>query len=784
MDSEASRALLLDNDLFFVAKVTETLHHAGYTTQAVRRTEDFERALQGEHPAVALVNTQARGLDWRTAIAAARAAGVPVIAFGSHVDTATQDAARQAGATRVISNAKLASDLVGIVARIVAQPANEPAAGDPVARGVRQAPEASSNSGQEASDLMSTIERAKPSTKQLEQWHELAQQLRVDSIRSTTAAGSGHPTSSMSGADLMAVLLASYFRYDFARPEHPNNDHLIFSKGHVAPLLYAMYKAAGAISDDELLTLRKAGSRIEGHPVPVLPWVDVATGSLGQGLPIGVGIGLAGKYLDKLPYRIWVLLGDSEMAEGSIWEAMELGGYYKLNNLTGILDMNRLGQRGQTMLGWDAPVYAARARAFGWHTIEIDGHNLEQIARAYDEAQQQENQPTLIVAQTIKGKGFAEVENKEGWHGKALPPDMAERAIQGLGGVRTIHVTVQAPQDLQPAPRPAAKPWQAPTYQVGTSVATRQAYGDALKALGAARPEVVAVDGEVSNSTFAEVFAKAFPDRFFEQFIAENQMIASAVGLSVRGYIPFASTFAAFMTRAYDFIRMAAISRADIRLCGSHAGVSIGEDGPSQMGLEDLAALRAVFGSTVLYPCDPNQTAELVRLMADAPGIVYLRTTREKTPVLYQPGEGFPIGGSRLVRQSPSDQVTVVAAGITLHEALKAYEQLKADGIAIRVIDTYSVKPIDVATLHEAARATNGQIVVVEDHWFEGGLGDAVLDAFAGTEATPAGEPLPQVTKLAVHAMPDSATPDQELEEAGISAAHIVRTVKAIVGKA
>jgi transketolase len=778
------RALLLDNDLFFVAKVTETLRHAGYTTQAVRRAEDFERALQSEHPAVALVNTQARGLDWRTAIAAARAAGVPVIAFGAHVDTATQEAARQAGATRVISNAKLASDLVGIVARVVAQPANEPATDDPVARGVRQAPQASSNSGQEASDPMSTVEQAKPSTKQLEQWHELAQQLRIDSIRSTTAAGSGHPTSSMSGADLMAVLMASYLRYDFAHPERPNNDHLIFSKGHAAPLLYSMYKAAGAISEDELMTLRKAGSRIEGHPVPVLPWVDVATGSLGQGLPIGVGIGLAGKYLDKLPYRIWVLLGDSEMAEGSIWEAMELGGYYKLNNVIGILDMNRLGQRGQTMLGWDAPVYAARARAFGWHTIEIDGHDLEQIARAYDEAQQQENQPTLIVAQTIKGKGFAEIENKDGWHGKALPPDMAERAIQGLGGVRSIHVTVHPPQDLQPAPKPAPKPWQAPTYQPGTSVATRQAYGDALKAIGAARPEVVAVDGEVSNSTFAEVFAKAFPDRFFEQFIAENQMIASAVGLSVRGYIPFASTFAAFFTRAYDFIRMAAISRADIRLCGSHAGVSIGEDGPSQMGLEDLAALRAVFGSTVLYPCDPNQTAELVRLMANAPGVVYLRTTREKTPVLYQPGESFPIGGSRVVRQSPADQVTVVAAGITLHEALKAYDQLKADGIAIRVIDAYSVKPIDVVTLREAARATNGQIVVVEDHWFEGGLGDAVLDAFAGTEATPAGEPLPKVTKLAVHKMPDSATPDQELEEAGISASHIVRTVKEIVGKA
>jgi transketolase len=653
-----------------------------------------------------------------------------------------------------------------------------------VARTVRQKTVAAWAEDQEASETMSTAGQVKPSTNQIQQWHELAQQLRVDSIRSTTAAGSGHPTSSMSGADLMAVLMQSYLRYDFNNPENPNNDHLIFSKGHAAPLLYSMYKAAGAISDEEMMTLRKHGSRIEGHPVPVLPWVDVATGSLGQGLPIAIGIGLAGKYLDKLPYHMWVLLGDSEMAEGSIWEALELGGYYKLNNVIGILDMNRLGQRGPTMLGWDAPVYAARARSFGWHAIEIDGHNLEQIAAAYDEALQQENQPTLIVARTIKGKGFSELENKEGWHGKALPPDMAERAIKELGGVRNIRVQVQAPQDLQPAPKPTPKPWQAPTYQVGTAFATRQAYGDALKALGAARPEVVAVDGEVGNSTFTEIFAKAFPDRFFEQYIAENQMVASAVGLQVRKYIPFAATFAAFFTRAFDFVRMAAISRADIKLCGSHAGVSIGEDGPSQMGLEDLAAMRAVYGSTVLYPCDPNQTVELMRQMADAPGIVYLRTTREKTPVIYNPGDSFPIGGSRVVRSSPADQVTVVAAGITLHEALKAYDQLKADGIAICVIDAYSVKPIDAETLRKAARATNGQIVVVEDHWFEGGLGDAVLDTFAGTEAKVAGEPLPKVIKLAVSKMPDSATPEQELDEAGISASHIAKTVKAIVGKA
>ena len=628
---------------------------------------------------------------------------------------------------------------------------------------------------------MSTTAQSDPAT--LNQWHALAQQLRIDSIRSSTKAGSGHPTSSMSAADLMAVLMSEYLRYDFARPDLPNNDHLIFSKGHASPLLYSIYKAAGAISDDEFMTLRQRGSRLEGHPTPVLPWVDVATGSLGQGLPIGVGVGLAGKYLDKLPYHIWVVLGDSEMAEGSIWEALELAGHYQLNNLIGILDMNRLGQRGETMLGWNGDAYAARAKAFGWHAIEIDGHDLNQINDAYREALQQTNQPTLIVARTVKGKGFPEIENKNGWHGKALPQDMADRAIAGLGGEQNIIIKVHAPDDMQPAPRPQAEPLQLPTYPSDKPVATRTAYGDALKALGAARPEVVALDGEVGNSTYTETFANAFPGRFFEQYIAEQQMTAAAVGLQVRDYIPFASTFAAFFTRAYDFIRMAAISRANIRLCGSHAGVSIGEDGPSQMALEDLAMMRAVYGSTVLYPCDANQTARLVAAMADQQGIVYLRTTREKTPILYSPDEQFPIGGSRVLRQSENDQVTVVAAGITLHEALKAADSLKGEGIAIRVIDLYSVKPVDEKTLREAARATGGRIVTVEDHWREGGLGAAVLDAFAGTdEQQPDSQP-PTVVKLAVHHMPDSATPDQELEEAGINATAIVAAVKKLLGK-
>jgi transketolase len=619
------------------------------------------------------------------------------------------------------------------------------------------------------------------STETKEQWHELAQQLRVDSIRSTTAAGSGHPTSSMSAADLMAVLLSRYLRYDFHNPKNPHNDHLIFSKGHAAPLLYSMYKAAGAVSDQELLSLRKFGSLLEGHPVPLLPFVDVATGSLGQGLPIGVGIGLAGKYLDKLPYRVWVVLGDSEMAEGSVYEALELAGHYGLSNLIGILDMNRLGQRGETMLGWNSPVYAARARAFGWHPIEIDGHDLDEISSAYAEAEQQD-QPTLIIARTLKGKGFKEIENKDGWHGKALPADMAERAIAELGGERHIVVEVHRPESDAPLPRPTSESVKLPNYAAGSQVATRSAYGDALKALGDARSDVVAVDGEVSNSTYAETFSKAHPDHYFEQYISENQMVGSAIGLSVRGYQAFASTFAAFFTRAYDFIRMAAVSRANIKLCGSHAGVSIGEDGPSQMALEDLAMMRAVHGSVVLYPSDANQAGHLVAAMADYHGISYLRTTREKTPIIYSADEKFPIGGSRVLRRGGEDRVTVVAAGITLHEALKAYDMLQADGIAIRVIDAYSVKPIDAAGLWEAARATNYQVIVVEDHWLEGGLGDAVLEAFSSTPQQEVTGRIPVVTKLAVHRMPGSGTPAELLEAAGINAHHIVAAVKRLAG--
>jgi transketolase len=615
-----------------------------------------------------------------------------------------------------------------------------------------------------------------------EQWRDLAQQLRVDSIRNSSKAGSGHPSSALSAADLMAVLMSKYLRYDFANPKDPANDHLIFSKGHASSLLYSMYKAAGVVSDEEFMSYRQFGSRLQGHPTPEIPWVDVATGSLGQGLPIAVGVALAGKYLDKLPYHVWVLCGDSEMAEGSMWEAFDKAAYYKLNNLTAILDMNRLGQRGETAWGWDKEVYAERARAFGWHTVAIDGHDLTAIDLAFSQATAPQERPTLIVARTMKGRGVSEMENKENWHGKALSGESVQRAIAELGGERSVTVQVAVPEAMRSASLAQPEPLQLPRFEVGTKYATRQAYGDALKAVGAARPDVVVLDAEVSNSTFSEIFKKAYPDRFFEMFIAEQQMVASAVGMSVREYIPFASTFAAFLSRAYDFIRMAAISRANIRLCGSHAGVSIGEDGPSQMALEDLAMMRAIHGSTVLYPSDPNQTAHLVAAMAEQPGISFLRTTREKTPVLYGPDETFAIGGSKVVRQSDQDQVTVIAAGITLHEAIKACDQLAEAGLAVRLIDLYSVKPVDQATLYEAARATGGRFVVAEDHWPEGGLGSAVLEVFTLNRAGAADLPQLRLTHLAVKGMPRSGPPQDLLDAAGISATHIAEAVRNLAG--
>jgi transketolase len=607
-----------------------------------------------------------------------------------------------------------------------------------------------------------------------ERWRELGQQLRVDSIRAAAAAKSGHPTSSMSAADLMAVLLAKYLRYDFDQPEHPGNDHLILSKGHASPLLYSLFKAAGAITDEQLLSFRQFGSILEGHPTPVIPWVDVATGSLGQGLPIGVGVAIAGKRLENGPYRVWVLCGDSEMAEGSMWEAFEHAAFYELDNLKAVIDVNRLGQTGETMHGWDLDSYVRRAEAFGWHAIAIDGHDVEAIDRAYEEAAGVQGKPTVVVAKTVKGKGASATENKGGAHGKAL--DDPEAAIEELGGERKITVQVQKPSGGEPMDFEGAD-LELPRYEVGgKEVATRRAYGEALAAVGDARPSVVALDGEVSNSTFSELFREAHPERYFEMYIAEQQMIAAAVGLQVRGWKPFASTFAAFHARAYDFVRMAAISRANMALCGSHAGVSIGEDGPSQMALEDLAEFRAVGGSTVLYPSDANQTAKLVAQMVDREGISYLRTTRANTPIIYDPDEDFPIGGSKVVRSSDEDDVAIVGAGITLHEALKAAELLDADGISARVVDLYTVKPVDAACLHAAAEATQGRLVTVEDHWPEGGIGEAVLSVFADAEERP------RVVMLAVRDLPTSGKPEELLAAAGIDAAAIADAARKLVG--
>ncbi|MFD4137760.1 transketolase [Streptomyces sp. NPDC058572] len=604
---------------------------------------------------------------------------------------------------------------------------------------------------------------------------ELGQQLRVDAVRAADAAGSGHPTSSMSAADLAAVLLARHLRYDFDRPDLPGNDRLIFSKGHASPLLYALYRAAGVIDDDELLTFRHQGSRLEGHPTPRLPWVDVATGSLGQGLPIGVGMALAAKKLDRIPCRVWVLAGDSEMAEGSVWEAVEHAAYEHLENLTLIVDVNRLGQRGPTRLGRDLDAYARRLQAFGWHTVQIDGHDIAAIDAALTEAVSEIGRPTAILARTEKGHGVADVADREGHHGKPLPD--AEAAIEELGGIRSARVAVREPSTARVLGARPDGPLDLPVFRVGDQVATRTAYGKALAALGSARTDVVALDAEVGDSTRTEYFAEKHPGRYFQCYIAEQQLVAASVGLQARGYVPFAASFAAFLTRAHDFIRMAAVSRADINLVGSHAGVAIGEDGPSQMGLEDLAMFRAVPGSTVFYPCDATSTAALVAAMADLPGVSYLRTTRGDTPVLYSAGDTFRAGGSKVLRSSGRDQVCVVAAGVTVHEALRAADLLAGEGIAARVIDLYSVKPVDARTLQEAADDT-GCLMTVEDHRVEGGVGDAVAEAFAD------GRPVPRLVRLGVRTIPASATPAEQLHLAGIDAESIAAALRLLVGEA
>jgi transketolase len=599
---------------------------------------------------------------------------------------------------------------------------------------------------------------------------ELGRQLRVRSIRLADTAGSGHPTSSMSAADLIGVLIARHLRVDPHRPSARGNDRLVFSKGHASPLLYAALESIGVLSDEELGTYRKLGSRLEGHPTPLVPAVDVATGSLGLGLPMGVGMAIAAHELEHNGAHVWVLCGDSEMAEGSMWEAIDHAGWMRLPNLTAILDANRLGQTGPTRYQWDLDAYARRFEAHDWATVTIDGHDVDAIDAALAAAREG-GRPTAVIARTVKGSGASETEDVEGKHGKPL--DDPEKAIAELGGEHPLRVDPPSP-DLAVPVGSSPGPLELPRWDVGDSVATRVAFGSALVALGRTRHEVVALDGEVGNSTGLESFGKELPERFIQLYIAEQLMVSVAIGLQTTGWRPFAATFAAFVTRAHDVLRIATVSRANLCICGSHAGVSIGEDGPSQMGLEDLAMMRALNDSTVLYPCDANQTAELVAALSTREGVSYLRTSRGSTPVIYPPGTEFPIGGSVVVRRSTDDSVTIVAAGATVHEALAAADRLAGEGITARVIDAYSVKPIDGGTLAVAASET-GRLVVVEDHRPEGGLGEAVLSALAEHGAT-----IP-FRHLAVRMMPGSATPEEQRRLAGIDAEAIAAAARGLV---
>jgi transketolase len=606
----------------------------------------------------------------------------------------------------------------------------------------------------------------------------IATRLRIDAIRATSEAGSGHPTSCMSMADLMAALFFAEMKFDPRNPRNADADRFILSKGHAAPILYAAWAEAGAFDRTELLKLRQLGSDLEGHPTPRLPFVDVATGSLGQGICAAIGTALNARRVQS-SYRTYVLLGDGESAEGSVWEAADVGAMDRLDSLCGVTDVNALGQSRPTMWQHDMDQFARRWRAFGWHAIVIDGHDIAAILDALEEARRTKGQPTMILAQTVKGKGVSFVEGKEGWHGRPFKKgDEMDRALAELE-----RQVVPAPPDIdlarliaKPPSTPRAvivpKPVAPPSYTLGEQVATREAYGVALAKLGDADPRVVALDADVKNSTFSDKFEKAFPDRFYENFIAEQVMVGASMGLAARGAIPFPSTFACFLGRAADFIRMAAISNVNIKLAGSHAGVSIGEDGPSQMALEDLAMCRAEPNYTVLYPCDGVSAERLVALAAYHPGPVYIRFSRPKTPVIYANDEVFEVGGLKVVRQSGQDVATVIGAGVTVFEALKAYETLKASGTAIRVIDLYSLSPIDAAALVAAARATGGHLITVEDHYPAGGVGDAVAEAVADSGFT--------VHRLAVREIPRSGKPEELMERFGISAAHIVSAVREV----
>ncbi len=601
----------------------------------------------------------------------------------------------------------------------------------------------------------------------------IANQLRIDSIEATTAAGSGHPTSCCSAADIVAALFFGHMRYDPKNPKYANNDRFILSKGHAAPLLYSAWAEAGLFPREHLKTLRELNSDLEGHPTPRLSFADVATGSLGQGLAVGVGMALCAR-LDNLDYRTYVLLGDGECAEGSVWEAASLAGVKQLNNLIAIVDCNRLGQSEPTSLGWDTDAYRKRFEAFNWRTEVIDGHDMEEILEVLGAAGLGK-QPLAIIAKTVKGQGISFAADKEGWHGKALSKDEAGKAIAELQPKAKSGVAeaIQAPSNLPLPKNEAPASYPAPNYKIGDMVATREAYGSALLRIGEVDQRVVAMDGDTKNSTYADKFFKKFPDRSTECYIAEQNMVGVASGFSTRGKVPFASTFACFFTRAYDQIRMAAISQGNVKLAGSHVGVSIGEDGASQMGLEDIAMMRAVHGTVVLYPSDAVSTEKLVEQMALHKGVCFLRTSRPKTPVIYNNDEAFPIGGAKVRRQAAGDKLTVVTAGVTLFEALKAADALAKDGIGVTVIDAYSIKPLGSDVIRAAAQKTNNLVVTVEDHNPEGGIGDAVAGELSKDGI--------KVHKIAIRELPHSGKPQELMAKYGIDADGIAKTIKALV---
>jgi transketolase len=622
---------------------------------------------------------------------------------------------------------------------------------------------------------MSAISAVKPSVSAIATIKEKSRRLSILSMMSTTAAGSGHPTSCMSAAELVAAVFFHAMRFDPQHANSPKGDSFVLSKGHAAPVLYATLAEAGVFPISRVMTLRQFASELEGHPTPRVPGVDAATGALGQGLSVAAGLAIAAQ-LNCSPARVYVLTGDGELAEGQIWEAAAFAGHYKLENLTLLADINALGQSEPTMYGHDMEVYRRKFESAGWATEIIDGHDVAAILAALDNAKRTEAQPQAILAHTIKGHGFSVVAGKENWHGRPLSKEQLAEALKEFGGGIEVLPDNGRSYERIPLPKPPDFPeLSAPDYPRTAQVATREAYGNALKRLGAVNPHIVAISGDVKNSTFSQTFGNAYPERFFQGYIAEQNLVSVSVGLAARGIVPFADTFACFFTRAYDSVRMAAISRANINLCGSHCGVSIGEDGPSQMALEDIAMFRAVHGSTVLYPSDAVSTERLTETMARRAGINYVRTSRPKAPILYPKDERFPIPGFKVLRQSGEDRVTVIGAGITLHGALEAADQLKSQNIPVRVIDLYCVKPIDGQTLAGQIAATQGRLIVVEDHWAEGGLGEAVLSALAQAGAFPS-----KWRHLAVTQMPHSGKPNELLDAFGISARHIVEAVLSI----